>query len=59
MSLLINSGTTTTCNYTCWDGNAPKSIEIPLFFCNFGSNFHNFIPFSTTGPRDEQFLIMK
>ena len=58
MSLLINSAQLPLVNYTCWHGNAPKSIEIPLF-CNFGSNFHIFTPFSTTGPRDEQFLIMK
>ena len=44
-------------NYTCYHGNAPKSIEISLF-CNSGSIFHHSTSFSTTGPRDEQFLII-
>ena len=36
-------------NYTCCHGNAPKSIEIPLF-CNFGSIFHHSTSFFNYRP---------
>ena len=53
MSLLINSGTTTTCklHMLAWQRSEKHRNTT---FCNFGSNFHHFTPFSTTGPHNEQ-----
>ena len=57
-SLLINSSTTIpfkldTLPWQCSEKHRNTA------FCNLGSIFHHSTSFSTTGRRDEQFLIMK
>ena len=56
-SLLINSSTTITFRLYMLPWQHSEKHRNTTF-CNFGSIFHHSL-FSTTGPRDEQFLIMK
>ena len=58
MSLLIDSSIANTFKLQMFPWQRSE-IHRNTTFSNFGSIFHHLTSFTTTGPRDKQFLIMK